>query len=187
MLCVASLIGGLALQPAARAIPIGDFSWNEHTDDECVAGLCGAFFSIGNFSDASFPPLGASFFDVFVDLDTGSSLSLGGEIAAGTSSQSTDDLFGLSIFSAVARLTFAVPTQSGLIQFLDLDGNAVFGLTAPGALLIDYRIDDAVPVSEPSPLLLFVAGLIGVGLVRKARQHVPATSRMNRTHHVSPT
>ena len=146
----AALIGGLALQPAAHAIPIGDFSWSEHNEAECEAGLCGAYFSVANFSDASF-------FDIFVDVQTDtvlSSLSLG-EVASGAASQSIDDLFGLSILSATLRLTFA---------------------TAPGSLLIDFSAPTSVP--EPPTALLFAAGLLALGLGRKARQHTPATSRM---------
>lgn len=165
----AALIGGLALQPAAHAIPIGDFSWSEHNEAECEAGLCGAYFSVANFSDASF-------FDIFVDVQTDtvlSSLSLG-EVASGAASQSIDDLFGLSILSATLRLTFA--TAPGSIQLLDFDGNPVAGLTAPGSLLIDFSAATSVP--EPPTALLFAAGLLALGLGRKARQHTPATSRM---------
>ena len=163
----AALIGGLALQPAAHAIPIGDFSWNEHNEAECEAGLCGAYFSVANFSDASF-------FDIFVDVQTDtvlSSLSLG-EVASGAASQSIDDLFGLSLLSATLRLTFA----AGPIQLLDFDGNPVAGLTAPGSLLIDFSAATSVP--EPPTALLFAVGLLALGLGRKARQHTPATSRM---------
>ena len=165
-LSVAVVIGGFAIQTAARAIPIGDFSWNEHTEEECAASLCGAFFSVGNFSndpDLSLGVLGGSFFDVFVDLQTDaglSSLSLGGEIAAGNSSQSIEDLFGLDVLSAGLRLTFRVPTLPGSVRLLDFDGNAVAALTAPGSLLIDYVIDEIVTVPEPSTLLLFAGGLI---------------------------
>ena len=134
----AALIGGLALQPAAHAIPIGDFSWSEHNEAECEAGLCGAYFSVANFSDASF-------FDIFVDVQTDtvlSSLSLG-EVSSGAASQSIDDLFGLSILAATLRLTFA--TAPGSIQLLDFDGNPVAGLTAPGSLLIDFSAATSVP------------------------------------------
>lgn len=178
-LSAAALIGGLAFQPVASAVPIGDFSWGEHTEDECATGLCGSFFSVVNFSDVSFPPLGGTFGDVFVDLETTvgpSSLGLG-EIVVGGSSQSLEDLFDLSILSAALSLTFSA--APGSFQLLDLDGNAVAGLTAPGSLLIDYTVDASVP--EPATLLLFTAGLLGLGLGRRARQHTPATSRMKRT------
>lgn len=163
----AALIGALALQPVARAIPIGDFSWSEHNESECEAGLCGPYFSVTNFSDMSF-------LDVFVDLETDTvlaSLSLG-EIAAGAASQSIDDLLGLSIFSASLRLTFAAP---GSFQLLDFDGNPVAALTAPGALLIDFTAAESVP--EPATAFLFATGLLAAGLGRKARQHT-TTSRM---------
>ena len=175
-LSAAALIGCVAFQSAAHALPIGDFSWSEHNEAECEAGLCGAYFSVANFSDASFPPVGGSFLDVFVDLQTDagpSSLSLGSEIVTGASSQSIEDLFGLSILSATLRFTFAA--APGSFQLLDFDGNAVAGLTAPGSLLIDFTAHESVP--EPATALLFAAGLLAASLGRKARQHPPATSR----------
>jgi len=190
-LSVALVIGALAIQTAARAIPIGDFTWSEHTEDECAAGLCGAFFSVANFSndpDLSLGALGESFFDVFVDLQTDAgtpSVLVGGEIASGNSSQSIDDLFGLTVLSARLRLTFTVPTLPGSLRLLDLDGIAVAGLIVPGSLLIDYAIDDVVPVPEPPALLLLAGGLIGIAAGRRAQQRNATlrNSRMNNSSH----
>jgi hypothetical protein len=180
---VIALLGSLAIQ-SAHATPIGDFSWVENTEEECV--FCGALFSVGNFSsdpDLSLGLLGDSFFDVFVDLETGGgsqSLSLGAEIAPFNSGQSIEDLFGQLIASAGLRLTFAVPTLPGSVRLLDADGNVVLGLTAPGSLLIDYVVDEiVVPVPEPSTLLLLVGGLIGIA-VGRARQG-NATLQTSRT------
>ena len=191
---VAALVGGLAIQSAAHAIPIGDFSWSE-PGDECEI-FCGALFSVGNLSDQdlSLGLLGGSFFDVLVDLQTDvglMSLSLGAEIAAGGSGQSFDDLSGLAILSAGLRLTFAVPTLPGSVRLLDMDGNVVTGLTAPGLLLIDYAIDEVVtPVPEPSTLLMLAGGLIGIAVGRRARQRTatPEKSRMKpSSRHALPT
>jgi hypothetical protein len=186
-LSAAAAAGVLAFQPAAVAIPIGDFNWGEYTEDECGVGFCGSFFSVGNFSDLSDSSLGGPFFDVFVDLDTAVPLSLSlGEIAVGASSQSIEDLSGLAIPFAQLRLTF-IPTELGSIQFLDAAGNIALGLTGPGSLLIDFKIDDIVTVPEPSTLFLLLGGLVGFALVRKAREGAPQTSRMNRARHVLAT
>jgi hypothetical protein len=187
---VAAFAGGLAIQTAAQAIPIGDFSWSEHTEDECAADLCGVFFSVGNFSSLDDPSLGlgllgGSFFDVFVELQTGDgprSLSLGSEIPSFDSRQSFEDLSALTVLSAGLRLAFVVPTLPGSVRLLDADGNVVAGLTAPGFLTIDYAIDEVVPVPvpEPSALLLLAGGLIGMAVGRRARRQnaTPETSRM---------
>lgn len=181
---VGSLLAGLAIQTAAHAIPIGDFSWSEQADPECTAGLCGPFFTVGNFSadaDLSLGPLGGSFLSVFVDLETsiGAVIESLGDIVAGSSIQSVDSLADLTVSFAALRLTFAVPSLPGSVRLLDEAGNVVAGLTAPGSLLIDY--DEVlpppppppgpVPVPEPSPvLLLLTGGLLGIALARRAAQ-----------------
>src|SRR5882672_3484446 len=122
---VALLVCSLIHAPA-NAIPIGDFNWSEHTPEECDAGLCGAFFSVDNFSaeDFSLGLLGDSFFGVLVNLQTddGASLSL-------------EPLFGVIISSASLKLIFGAPELLGSIQLLDEAGAIVAALTAPGSLL----------------------------------------------------
>jgi hypothetical protein len=164
----------LLIHTTVYAIPVGDFSWNEHTQEECDAGLCGAFFSVGNFSndpDISLGLPGNSFFDVFVDLqsDVGPLSLFLGEIAPGNSGQSIEDLFGATIISAGLSMTFGAPELPGSIQLLDQDGNIVTALTAPGSLLINYATEGAAKVPEPSALLLLGSGLVGVALWRKAK------------------
>ncbi len=172
---IIGVVGCLLVHTTAHATPIGDFSWNEHTQVECDAGLCGAFFSVANFSDDpifSFGLLGDSFFDVFVNLQiegVTQSLSLG-DIAPANSSQSFEDLFGVTIASAGLTLTFGIPGLPGFIQLLDQDGNIVTALTAPGSLLIDYAADTVAQVPEPSVMLLFASGLVGLALARRARR-----------------
>jgi hypothetical protein len=190
---VAVLVGGLAIQTAAQAIPIGDFNWTVHSDEECLdgAGLCGPLFSVGNFSTESFALglLGASFFDVFVDLeaDGSPSLSLGLEIGPGASGQSIDPLAGLDILSAGLRLTFA-PGVPGFIRLLDPEDNVVAGLTAPGSLLIDYVIREVVvPVPEPSTLLLLMSGVMGIALRRKIQDRNALSHSRTKRHHLAAT
>ncbi len=148
-LCVAALISSFAIQTTARAVPIGVFSWDEHGEAECEAGLCGSVFSVGNFSTLEDPLfglglLGGSFFDVFVDLqtDAGSRSLLLGDVIAPDSFQSIEDLSSLTILSAGLRLTFAVPSLPGSVRLLDEIGNVAAGLTTSGSLLIDYAIDE---------------------------------------------
>lgn len=191
-----AFLGALAVQAPAHAIPIGDFSWGARSEEECVGfGLCGAFFSVGNFSadeDLSLGLLGGSFLDVFVDLDTSAgavSLSLGGDIpAAHSSSQSIDDVSGPAVLFAGLRLTFSVPGLPGSVRLLDAEDNVVAGLSGPGFLLIDYAVDDVVTVPEPSTLLLLAGGLIGIVAERKVQRPAPPTSRMKRSSgHGLPT
>jgi hypothetical protein len=186
---VAAFVGVVAFAPSASAIPIGDFSWNEYTEDDCSAvGRCGAYFAVGNFSDLSLGDDAGPFFDVFVDLDAAGSPSLSlGDIDAGLSIQSFEDLFGLDILSAALRLTFTIPSQPGSVRLLDLDGNVVTALTGPGSLEIDYLIDDVVTVPEPPTSLLFLAGVVGMCLVRQARAASAETSRMNCSRRVLAT
>ena len=160
-----ALLGWLLISTPAHATPIGDFNWSEYTQEQCDAGLCGAFFFVGNFSDISLGALGDTFFDVSVGLQTnGGPMSLPlGDIAPGNSSQSIDDLSGTTIATAALTLTFGLP---GSIQLLDEFGNEVTELTAPGSLLIDYA---ASPVPEPSTLLLLVGGLSVLARARWAR------------------
>jgi hypothetical protein len=173
-----ALVGALLSHAPANAIPIGDFSWNVHNEDECGTGLCGAFFSVGNFStdpDFSLGLLGDSFFGVSVNLQTGTgprSLVLD-DTAPGGSSQSIDDLFGAIISSAALTFTFGLPQLPGSIQLLDEAGGIVTALTGPGSLLIDYTAAVVEPpptsVPEPSTLLLLVGGLVGFAGLRKSR------------------
>jgi len=163
-------LAGLLVHANAHAIPIGDFNWNEHTQEECVVGLCGAFFSVDNFStdpDISLGALGDTFSNVSVNLATdGGPLNLSlGDIAAGNSSQSIDDLSGSVIASALVALTFGLP---GSIQLLDEFGNAVTALTAPGSLLIDYTAP-VTTVPEPSTVLLLIGGLMVLAYAGRGR------------------
>jgi hypothetical protein len=88
-----------------------------------------------------------------------------GDIAAGSSSQSIDDLSATTIATAALILTFGQP---GSIQLLDEFGNVVTALTAPGSLVIDY-VPSGPPtnVPEPSTLLLLIGG--GLSVLAHAR------------------
>jgi hypothetical protein len=173
---VISLVSLLLVPVAAHAVPVGEFSWNEYSQDDCdLLLLCGPFFSVGNGSnnpEASLGPLGAAFVDVFVDLETGGGLqsfSLG-EIAPGDSRQTIEDLLGVQILSAGLRLTFGVPELPGLIRLVDQDRNPVTALTTAGLLSIDYTApEEPVSVPEPSTLLLLGSGFAGIALWRKTR------------------
>ena len=162
----------LLISTPAHATAIGVFSWSEYTQEECGAGLCGAFFSVGNFStdpDFSLGALGDTFFDVSVGLQTdGGPMSLLlGDIAPGDSSQSIDDLSGTTIATAALTLAFGLP---GSIQLLDELGNEVTALMAPGSLLIDYAASaPPAPIPEPSTLLLLIGGLSALAHARRAR------------------
>ncbi len=190
-LSVAAIVGGLAFQPAALAIPIGEFAWNEYNDTDCdLFGLCGQHFAVSNFSELTLgSDQGATFFDVFVDLDTADpvSLELGNIAPDGSSSQSTEDLSRFLFSFAQLRVTF-VSTLPGSLQFLSPDGGIVTGLASLGSLLvIDYAVDDVTPVPEPATFLLLVGGLAGVALARKARDGAPEKSRMKRSRHALAT
>ena len=166
----AVLAGGLLAHSQARAIPLGNFSWDETPECEL---FCGPTFSIGNFStDFDLGPLGDSFFDVVVNLETdaGPQALFLGDIAPGESRQSFEDLSFVTVTSAGLALTFTVASLPGVVQLLDLDGNVVTALTAPGSLLIDYavRIIEPVPVAEPSTLLLLAGGVLAAAARRRA-------------------
>jgi hypothetical protein len=162
----------LLISTPAHATAIGVFNWSEYTQDECDAGLCGAFFFVENFStdpDFSLGALGDTFFDVSVDLQTdGGPMSLLlNDIAPGDSSQSIDDLSATTIATAALTLTFGLP---GSIQLLDELGNEVTALMAPGSLLIDFAASEPpAPVPEPSTLLLLIAGVSVLSRARRAR------------------
>jgi hypothetical protein len=156
----------LLISTPAHATAIGVFSWSEYTQEQCDVGLCGAFFSVDNFStdpDFSLGAQGDTFLDVSIGLQTdGGPMSLLlGDIAPGDSRQSIDDLSGSTITAAALTLVFGLP---GSIQLLDEFGNEVTGLTAPGSLLIDYAT-----VPEPSTLLLLIGGLSMLAHARRAR------------------
>jgi len=190
-LSVAAVVGGFAFQPTALAIPIGEFTWNDYSETDCDDfGFCGQYFAVSNFSELTLgSEQGATFFDVFVGLDTASpmSLSLGDITGDGASSQSTDSLSDLFFSFAGLRLTF-VSTLPGSLQFLSPEGSIVTGLTGLGSLLvIDYAVDDVVSVPEPSTLLLLLGGLAGIAFARKAREGAPEKSRMKRSRHVLAT
>ena len=167
----------LLISTPAYATAIGVFSWDEYTQEQCDVGLCGAFFSVGNFSTdpaLSLGGLGDTFFNVSVGLQTdGGPMSLLlGDIAPNTSSQSIDDLSSATIATAALTLSFPLP---GSIQLLDELGNEVTALTAPGSLLIDYAASEPpTPVPEPSTLLLVIGGLSGLVHARRARPKRPA-------------
>ncbi len=166
---VAALVYLLISTPA-YATAVGVFNWSEYTPEQCDVGLCGAFFSVGNFStdpDLSLGTLGGTFFDVSIGLQTdGGPVSLPlGDIAPGDSSQSIDDLSLTTIASAGLTLIFGQP---GTIQLLDEVGNQVTALTAPGSLLIDYAASPS-SVPEPSTLLLLIGGISVTASARRAR------------------
>jgi len=177
-----AFLGCLLIHTNAGAIPIGDFNWSEHTDSECDSGLCGAFFSVDNFSDDpdfSLGPPGASFFNVSVDLLTSGGVLLAplvlGDIDPGAG-QSIDDLSGAALASAALTFTFGLP---GSIQLLDEAGNVVTSLTGPGSALIDYTAA-AVVVPEPSTLLCFVGGLVALAYERRIKRRNRASGRPDR-------
>jgi hypothetical protein len=167
-----ALLACLLINTPAHAMPIGAFNWFEHTQDECDAGLCGAFFFVNNFStdpDISLGAQGDTFINVSIGLQTdGGPMSLLlGDIAPGNSSQSIDDLSVTTITAAALAFSFGPP---GSIQLLDELGNQVTGLTAPGSLLIDYVASEPpAPVPEPSTLLLLIGGLSVLAHARRAR------------------
>ena len=178
-----ALLGCLLINTNAGAIPIGDFNWSEHTDSECDSGLCGAFFSVDNFSDDPFlslGPPGDSFFNVSVELLTSAGLLLAplilGDIAPGAG-QSIDDLSGATLASAALTFTFGLP---GSIQLLDEFGNIVTSLTGPGSALIDYTAA-VVPVPEPSTLLCCVSGLVALAYERRTKRRNRASGPPDRT------
>jgi len=174
------LLGCLLISTTAHAIPIGAFSWSEHTETECIVGLCGPFFFVNNFStdpDISLGPLGDSFLNVSVGLQTGGgpqSLFLG-DIDPGNSSQSIDDLSGTTVATATVALTFGLPQRPGSIQLLDESGNVVTALTAPGSLVIDFvaPITPPTAVPEPTTLLLLLGALPVLAYARWARSKRP--------------
>lgn len=171
-----SILCLLLIPAASHAVPIGVFSWVEYSQDDCdFFGSCGPLFSVENRSDdpsISLGPAGESFFDVFVDIQTAvglQSLHLG-DIAPGNSSQSLEDLFGVTISSASLRFSFPL---SGLIAVADLSSPfssvpiEYTPLTEPGP--------PAVSVPEPSTLLLMGSGLVGVIVWRGKRRRNLAT------------
>jgi PEP-CTERM motif-containing protein len=138
----AALLMSLAIAAPADAAPIGIFSWDG--DD-----FFGPTFSVENFADS-----GGSFFGVIVQLalaDGTASALLLGDLAPGTSLQSTDDLFGLDIASADLRFAFELP---GVVQVASL---LAFG----DSELVDYQ-PVAAPVPDPSTLLLVSIGAASV-------------------------
>jgi hypothetical protein len=172
--CTFAPLVWLLISTPAHATAIGIFDWSEYTQEQCNVGLCGAFFSVGNFStdpDVSLGALGDTFFNVSVAVqtDSGPMSLLLGDIAPGNSSQSIDDLSGTTIAAAALTLSFGLP---GSIQLLDEFGNEVTGLTAPGSLLIDYAASEPpTPVPEPSTLLLLIGG--GFSVLARARRARP--------------
>jgi MYXO-CTERM domain-containing protein len=147
----------------ASAVPIGDFSW-----DVDEFGLFGPFFSVANFS-SDLPGFSGSFFDVFVDLDTGAGfqeipilfedgLSI---IPAGGAAQSTDDLSGVTISRASLRLTF----EHGPVVVAELNQDVL-------STVIDFTPPpppDSGSVPEPSPFGMVALGLVALWTLRIRR------------------
>jgi hypothetical protein len=166
----------LLISTPAHATGIGVFAWSEYTQEDCDVFLqCGAFFSVGNSSTDpdALGALGDTFFNVSVSLQTdgGTKSLLFGDIAPGTSIQSSDDLFGTTITAARLTLIFGLP---GSIQLLDELGNQVTELTAPGSVQIDYAAPPPTPTPEPSTLLLLISALPVLTRTRRARPQRPA-------------
>ncbi len=158
---VAILLAALLCVPRlASAATIGTFDW---VYDELFA--TGSSFNVANESVDTFTSV---FVDLYAPLapDPFQSLSLG-NVAAGTTAQSIDDLSLLLVPLDLARaqLRFTFGTEAVVVQLLagalvGEPGNVLFGS-------IDIEAPDVspTPTPEPSTLALLLAG-VGIGAWR---------------------